>query len=146
MTDAATPETSVGGNSVDPETLKNYISLVEKEHEKLLSEQGAYMQECSVIHGRIKALKKEAKGAGISLKEFNTLLKDRELDRKKAKLRTELEPDQLMLYDKMKNALRGGHKDGGLATLPLGQHALEQAAPTAEQKADPIDSIGRGLH
>jgi uncharacterized protein (UPF0335 family) len=75
----------------------------ERRHENLMndleSERSSYMNNCKDIRGDIKDLFAEAKERGIVLKPFKAHLKVKALEKKIEKVRDDLEPDDMSVFD-----------------------------------------------
>ena len=129
-------EQARGRNSIDPSVLKDFVGRIEGVKGQMESEKGAYMSQCKKRREQIKEIKADAKSAGIPLKQLNLLLRDRDLDRSKAKLRTDLDFDEEETLSYMISAL------GDFGDLPLGASAIEkkrEAEQAAQEALDEVD-------
>ena len=81
-------------NGFDQKEVNRILNKIDGFNADLLSERGAYMQQCRNIRESITAVYDEAKALGIPKKELRTLVKIRDNEAKNQKLYDELEADQ----------------------------------------------------
>jgi hypothetical protein len=118
-------------NGYDPDKLALLVKSIEHEKDGLLSEQSQYMIACKPYHERIRQLIKDARIADhIPTKELRAVLDDREYQRKREKLRADLDAEELKNYDQMLALL------GDFGTTGLGSAALKKA-PGAPNGGEP---------
>lgn len=108
-------------NGYDSEKLNSYINKIESVDAEKESEKGASMQRQSVLTTKRKAIYDEAKDDNINITALKAEVKIRRFDRKKAKVREDLEADDREDLDKIEHSL------GMLADTPLGQAAMGSA-------------------
>jgi len=108
-------------NGIDAKVASDFIARVENLHDDLKSMKGTYMNECKGVREDIKEVYSEAKEAGIPVKALKAEIKTRQLDRRKEEIKAGLDIDEMSAFEQLQEAL------GGLADLPLGKQALEQA-------------------
>lgn len=114
------PPATAGHNLASTNGVKEYVARIERLHGDLRSQQGEYMRECRTIRADMKTIYDEAKAAGIPKKELKAVVKARDLERRAAGIREDLEGDEQDTFDRIRLAL------GDLADTPLGQAALDQ--------------------
>lgn len=124
-TDTTAPA-GVGHNGL-PEKGKEFVQRVETLNRDLASEKGTYMATCKGIREDIKLVLTEAAKAGITRKTIKTAVKVRDLERKAAEARGDLDIADQDMLDNIRLAL------GDLAELPLGQAALGDAEGASGQ-------------
>jgi uncharacterized protein (UPF0335 family) len=105
-----------------PERVKNAVGEIEDLLSKKQRLHMGYMSECRSINEDIVAVYDAAKGSGIHKKALRKVVKTRELERKVASIREDLEAEDQETFDQIRHAL------GDLAELPLGQAALNAKA------------------
>lgn len=111
-------------NGYDAEKVKNFIARIESLHADIASEMGTALSRCKDIHADIKIVYDEAKdAAGIPKKALKKVVKARELERKAAQCREDLEGDAQDSYDLIRHAL------GDLADTPLGEAVTRDFKP-----------------
>ena len=125
-----------GRNSIDPAVLNGIVKRIEGVKNQMESEKGAYMAQCKKRREEIKAIKSEAKDADIPIKQLNALLKDRDLDRDKAKLRSDFDFDEVETLEYMISSL------GELGNLPLGAAAIQKKREAEQATQEALDEIG----
>jgi uncharacterized protein (UPF0335 family) len=107
----------IGHNGL-PEKGKEFVQRIETLNKDLASEKGAYMATCKTIREDVKAVLTEAAEAGITRRTIKTAVKVRELERRAAEARGDLDIADQDMLDNIRLAL------GDLAELPLGKAAL----------------------
>lgn len=131
----AETETHDGRNSIDPQMLNRYVSDIERKFDEIATLTGEHMNRCKQRRDEIKAYKKQAKKAGIPLKELNALIDQRKLERKIAELRDDMEEDQVETLDMMIEAL------GEFGDSPLGAAAIDRKKKQQETDSA-LDAMG----
>lgn len=121
------------GNGYDRALLEQFLTEIDDTDERLASLKGEYMASCKGPRGDIRAVFDQAKDAGIPVRAFKTLVKNRRLDRKIANNTARLEADDASEYEKLVTDL------GDFVDLPLGQAALRRAKPSSQE--DILDSL-----
>jgi uncharacterized protein (UPF0335 family) len=111
-----------GHNGMAPERVKNAVGEIEDLLSKKQRLHMGYMSECRAINEDIAAVYDAAKETGIQKKALRKVVKTRELERKVASIREDLEAEDQETFDQIRHAL------GDLAELPLGQAALDAKA------------------
>lgn len=116
----------VVGNGFDPKHVKNAVGRIEILKADIASIMASAMEDCRQVHLEIKEVYQEAKDEhGIPKKALRSVIKARELERKAAAVRDDLEPEVQDEHDLIRHAL------GDLADTPLGRavlHPTEQSA------------------
>lgn len=108
-------------NGIDPNVAKEYVGLIERELSELASMQGEYMASCRSVRERITSLKDQAADAGIPRKALNVEIKRRGLERKVDKLISDLDTEDKITVDMLRQAL------GSFGDTPLGGAAMARA-------------------
>jgi uncharacterized protein (UPF0335 family) len=120
-----------GSNGFDPEQLANYLAEIDKCDDSLLSLKLEHLNNCKAPRARIKNLMKEARGAGLNMEAFRTVVAKHRSDRKIEQRLSELEADDAADYEEMLHAL------GEFGDTPLGEAALKRARP----QDDKLDNL-----
>jgi hypothetical protein len=108
-------------NGYDLEKLETYVKAVESLHDEMETSKSKHMAYCKERREDIKTVKVAVKDAGLPLRQFEAVLKEREIERKRKLLRAafnELEAETLDLFLE--------HL-GVLSDTPLGGAALRAA-------------------
>jgi hypothetical protein len=99
--------------------IKEAVRTIESLKDDRASEHGRYMARCAKINASIAGAKDQAKDRGIPRKELNALLKKRDLLRKVAAVRADLEADERGTLDMLESQL------GDFGKTALGRAAIE---------------------
>lgn len=119
------------GNGFDPKHVKNAVDRIESLKFDIASIMGQAMMRCREVHQDIKHVYQEAKDEhGIPKKALRSVIKARELERKAAAVRDDLEPEVQDEHDMIRHAL------GDLADTPLGRAALGPPGATVVTMAE----------
>lgn len=110
------------GNGFDPAIVGSFVSRYENLNGDLASRKSEFMNDCKVVHGDIKELLAEAKGAGIPKKALKSLVKQRALEGKIEDIRNDLEGGDQESFDQLSLAM------GKFAETDLGAAAMSAAA------------------
>lgn len=121
-------------NGVDGEACAEILETLLANHDKRLSIMGEAMNACRGTHQADKELLADAKSSGQPVRALKYRFKEIILERKLAAVRGELEPDDQSLLDQVRDATRDAL--GGLADLPLGGAAVDDAARKASAAAE----------
>lgn len=116
-------------NGVNAEAAKRAMKRLQDGHEARLSIMGRAMNECAKEHAIDKRALGVAKDEGVPIRALRAKFKLWLLDRKKEDIRANLEPDDTALLAQLDAAL-----NSGMADLPLGQAAIEEAKNAVEQR------------
>jgi len=108
------------GTNMDNAT--GFVDRIENLHGDLATLRAEYMNDCKALREDIKSVYGEAKDADIPVRALKAVVKTRELERKTAAVRDELDESYQNDFDAIRLKL------GDLADLPLGQAALAVAA------------------
>lgn len=111
-------------NGYDPDKVQNAVARIEALIADKASIMGTAMSECKAVQADIKLVYDEAKEAGIPKKALRTVIKARELERKAAAVRDNLEAEDQDQHDLIRHAL------GDLADTPLGRAAMGDGLPS----------------
>jgi len=116
-----------GHNGFDPKAVSSFVARIEGLHGDLLHERSQYMLRCKGVREDISLVYDDAKDAGVPKRALKSVVKARELEAKAAKVRDELEAEDMESHDLIRQAL------GDLAELPLGQAVLAQHPDTSDR-------------
>ena len=119
-------------NGYNPEQFEKFLSEIDDADERLATLKSEYMSKCKGPCGDIAAVFEAAKDAGVPVRAFKTLVKNRRLNRKIEKNVAKLEADDADSYDGLIAAL------GDFVNLPLGQAAANRVRPDREQALDSL--------
>lgn len=119
-----------GDNGFDPDQLGKYLDEIDRADDELLKLKTEHMASCKAPRGRIKQTMKEARGAGINMAAFRTIVAKHRADRKIEEQIAELEKDDLADFEEMQRAL------GDFGDTPLGAAALDRAKPKTDEALD----------
>jgi hypothetical protein len=108
-------------NGYDEKLLQGYLTEIDAADEALDKLRSAHMNKCKGPRGDIAGGFEAAKEAGIPVRAFKTVVKNRRLERKIQDNTRELEADDAESYDAICAAL------GDFIDLPLGQAAADRA-------------------
>jgi hypothetical protein len=117
-----------GSNGYDREILEHLLTDIDDADERLASLKGEYMMKCKGPRGDIAAAFEAAKDAGVPVRAFKVLVKNRRLNKTIEKNVAKLEADDADSYDRILADL------GDFVDLPLGRAALDRAKPPGEQE------------
>jgi hypothetical protein len=123
---------SAQGNGYDPEQLEGFLKEIDAADEKLAELKSQYMNRCKGPRADIAGVLEAAKEAGIPMRAFKTLVKNRRLNHRIEANTAGLEPDDAAEYEQLTIAL------GDFVDLPLGQAALDRARPNKETALDTL--------
>lgn len=132
---------TLADNQIDETVAKRWVGEIERKFDDLETERGTYMARCKSIRGQIKELKDAADSAGVGRASLNLTLEERKLERKKQKLRDDVEDDVIELAEQLHKPI------GDLVSLPLGAAAgkrEDETGKTADGKVVDIQVAGRG--
>lgn len=121
-------------NEPDAEDVGTVVANIEALNDQLATMKGEYMKACRVVREEQKAEYDTANGRGIRKKLVRSIIKERELDRKKAALKADLEDDELSERDMLLAKL------GDFADTDMGRAAL--AAAAARDGGKVLDGLG----
>jgi hypothetical protein len=122
-------------NGYDRTMLEGFLREIDHADMELASLKGEYMQSCKQPRADIAAVMERAKDAGIPVRVFKAIVKNRRLDREMHANVERLDLDQRAEYDVIVERL------GDFVDLPLGQAALRRARPPTDEV---LDSFERG--
>jgi uncharacterized protein (UPF0335 family) len=125
-----------GGNGYDRQQLEGFLSEIDDGDARLLSLRGEYMQACKGVREDINAVYDRVKDAGVPVRAFKTIVKNRRLNRQIDANVQKLEEDAQASYDKLCEDL------GDYIDLPLGKAAADRARPKATETS--LDSLAAG--
>lgn len=121
-------------NGYDAAKTKSFVSRIENLHAEIATIMGTALNECKTVHADIKLVYDEAKEeAGIPKKALKKVVKARELERKAAAVREDLEAEDQDTFDMIRQAL------GDLADTPLGQSAMPEDMRDPPFAAPPVN-------
>lgn len=123
---------SGGGNGYDRAVMERLLKDIDAADDQLASLRGEYMVACKEPRGDIADTFKAAKDAGLPMRAFRTVVKNRRLDRKMAANVARLEDDDVSNYDAIVAGL------GDFCDLPLGAAALRRARPDGEAQLNTL--------
>lgn len=109
------------GNGYDKEQVQSFVDRVERVQGDIDDKMKAAKELCEPHRIDIKLIKKEAKGAGIPLKEFNAILSKRRKLAAAEAIRDKLTDEQQDNFDQLESAL------GMFGDTPLGTAALSRS-------------------
>lgn len=124
-----TRKQSVGGNTADPELVRDVSARLREIEDEIASKKGEFMAFCKGKASERKDIFTEAKARGINTRALKVELKAAKLEGKAAELRDELEPDDQHDAEAIRKAL------GEFADTPLGNAATAKAEQTAADRA-----------
>ena len=116
-------------NGYDPELTQSLVAEIERIDAEQQSAKGSYMNQCRHFNAGRKAVYDRAKDQGVSLKSLKATVKDRKLERKRHKLREDMEADELEDFERFQASL------GDYASTPLGAAAVERVRPQSHAAA-----------
>jgi hypothetical protein len=122
------------GNGYNPEQIEGYLKEIDSADERLGELKSEYMNRCKGPRSDIAGVLEAAKDAGVPMRAFRTIVKNRRLNRAIEANAARLEPDDAAEYDKLITDL------GDFIDLPLGQAALDRARPNREQALDSLST------
>lgn len=111
-------------SDIDQDLVRSIVDQIEMNLDKLAQERSTYMNACKPFHGANRDLYDKAKEAGITRSSMRAMIKERQLQKKIAKNRDELEVDDRAQMDAMREAL------GPFADTELGRFAVEGVTAT----------------
>ena len=115
-----------GSNGFDGDTLAKYLGEIDKADDELLSLKIEHMLACKPLRAKIKGVMKQARGDGLNMAAFRTVVADHRSKRKINERIAELEQDDRADFEEMQRAL------GDYGSTPLGEAALKRARPQDE--------------
>lgn len=116
------------------EAAKTFVADIERHMKTLDTYRGEYMKRCRDVRDLIAQTYDRAKDAGIPKRELKAVMKARDLERRLADLRDNLDEDSAETFDQIRHAL------GDLADLPLGDAALKRAQAVDSLLTDEFDA------
>jgi|SRR5215471_7795076 len=122
-----------GSNGPDRQFVETLLTEIDDADDRLASLKGEYMASCKAPRQDITTVFERAKEAGMTIRAFRALVKNRRLDRQMAGNVKKLEADDQVAYDDLVTLL------GDFCDLPLGQAALSRARPMEHEAA--LDSV-----
>jgi hypothetical protein len=120
------------GNGYDSTQLEGFLKKLDAADSTLATLKAEYMLKCKGPRADMTGVFEAAREAGVPMRAFRTLVKNRRLNRKIENNTAALEPDDAAEYDQLTTAL------GDFVDLPLGQAALDRARPNQEQALDSL--------
>lgn len=132
---AAPTAPTPGGNGFDRAKTQSFVERIESLMADKRSVMMTAVSKCGAIQGDIKLVYDEAKDeTGLPKKALRNVIKARELERKAADVRDDLEGEDQDNFDLIRQAL------GDLADTPLGRAALPPVAklPEANTSTQPF--------
>lgn len=112
---------AIRGNGYDSEQVQSFVDRVENLEGEVEVIMENARDECEPIKADVKAVKDEAKSAGIPKKELNAILSKRKKLRAVEKIRAKLSPTEQDNFDQLEKSL------GMFGDTPLGRAVLDQA-------------------
>jgi len=118
----------MAGNGYDRAQLEALLGEIDDADMRLASLKGEYMQSCKGPRGDITAVFERAKEAGMPMRAFRALVKNRRLGKKQQSNVDRLEDDDRAEYAQLADAFG--------ADTPFGEYAARRANPQHEAAVD----------
>jgi uncharacterized protein (UPF0335 family) len=89
-------------NNFDQDQVQSFIDAIEEQDKRMESEKGSYMRFCKSAREEQDTIYNSAKENGIPKKVLKGLVKERQLERQKKKVRDQIDEDYTPLYDDLR--------------------------------------------
>lgn len=99
------PGEARGANHFNPEEVEKVVNRIEVLKKELETEKSEYMLRCKDIRSDVKDIYDEAKDKGIGKPALKAKIKERELRKKVTNCRSDLEAEQIDMFDQISQSL-----------------------------------------